>query len=80
MVQNFNASVDITKSDTVDIAGPKQLTDAIFVGTGGTVTVVYQSGATQAYTVATGGTLFVQAKRVNSTGTAAALMVAQYQI
>lgn len=75
-------AVAITKSDTVNIPGPdNRLTcDTIYCGGAGVVRVVFQDGSTADYTVTAGTTLFVNAKRVNSTGTDATLLIAQYQI
>lgn len=77
----YNKSTDITKSDTVNLpmfVQNKWLTDAIYVGGAGTITVVYQDDTTQQFTVAAASFLQVPAKRVNSTGTAATAMVALY--
>jgi hypothetical protein len=89
--QPYNRAFAITKSDTVNLDGTTYSAnptgggkpipcEAIFVGTGGTMTVVFEDGSTAAFTVATGGLLPVKAIRVNSTGTAAALMVALYTV
>lgn len=72
----FNKSDPITKSDTVNFtSGP---CDAIYVGGAGTVTVVWVNDRTEQFTCVAGQILPVRAKRVQSTGTAATLMVALY--
>lgn len=50
----------------------------LFVGTGGTATVVFDDDSTVQYTAVTGTYLEVMAKRVNNTGTTALLMIAEY--
>jgi hypothetical protein len=54
--------------------------DAIFCGGAGTVAVVSESGIVTGFTLAVGEILPVRAMRVNSTGTAATLLVALYTI
>ncbi len=76
----FNKGVAITKSDTVDILGPKPLTDAVFVGATGVLIAVWQDGTTSALTCAVGEILPIAIKRVNSGSTTADLMVALYQV
>lgn len=66
----YNRAEAVTKSDAADIPGG--LTDALYVGTGGTMTVVFQDDSTCAMTVAA-GLLPIRVKRVNNTGTAAAI-------
>ncbi len=77
---SFNKAIEITKSNTANFAEVDGRTccDAIYVGVGGTVTVVFEDDSTCQYVGVAGGTLYVKAKRVNSTGTAATDMVAQY--
>ncbi len=83
VLQAFNAAVPITLSDTVNIAGPKPLTDAIYVGTKGstgTVVLVLQNDVTATFVGLTAGTILpVQCKRVNNTTTDASNLVALYQ-
>ncbi len=76
----YNKGIAITKSDTVNIVGPKPLTDAIFVGATGVMIVVWQDDTTSAFTCAVGEIVPVAAKRVNSGSTTADLMVALYQV
>jgi len=76
----FNKGVDITKSDTVNIVGPKPLTDAVFVGGAGIVVAVWQDDTTSALTAVAGEILPISIKRINSTTTTATLCVALYQI
>ncbi len=67
----------ISKSDTVNI--PAGTTDAIYVGGGGTVQIVWGAGFTQTIVgVPTGTFLKVRARRVNSGTTTATSMVACY--
>jgi len=84
----YNRAVVITKSDTVNIDGSTYSAsaatkaipcEAIWVGTAGTMTVVFEDGSTAAFTAAV-GLVPVKAIRVNSTGTAAALMLALYTV
>lgn len=86
----YNRAIAITKSDTINLDGTTYSAnptggykpipcDAIWVGTGGTMTVVFEDGSTAAFTAAT-GIVPVKAIRVNSTGTAAALMLALYYV
>jgi hypothetical protein len=74
----YNTSEPITKSDTVNFV--RVPSDAIYVGGAGTVTVVWMNDRTEQFTCVAGQILPVRVKRVNSTGTAATLMVALYQI
>ncbi len=76
----FDKGMDITKSDTVNILGPKPLTDAVYVGGAGIVVAVWQDDTTSAFTAVAGEILPIACKRVNSTTTSATLMVALYQI
>lgn len=83
----FNLSKIIVPSDTVNFDGttysaspatlPKPC-DSIYVGGAGTVTAVLQNGQTNQFTAVAGEILPIRAIRVNSTGTAATLMVALY--
>lgn len=67
----YNYGKAVTKSDTVNIVQPagKKFTDALFIGTAGTVTVVFEDDSTLAFEVVAGTLLTVAVKRVNSTGT-----------
>ena len=73
----YNVSTAITKSDTVNF---DRLTDAIYVGGSGIVAVVFEDNSVVNFTCAIGHSLPLRAKRVNSTGTTATLMVALNQI
>lgn len=75
--QPVNRAEAITKSDTVNIPGG--VCDAIYCGTAGTVTVVFENDLTAQFTVAIGTILPVAAKRVDLTGSSATLLVAMYQ-
>ena len=68
-------SFDITKSDTTDFAF---LTRGIYVGGAGTVVIVNADDTTATFECVAGTLLPVQARRVNSTGTDATLMVGLY--
>lgn len=83
----YNRAVAITKSDTVNFDGTTYSAtspakaipcQAIFCGTAGTVNVVFEDNSAVAFTMASGITTPVRAIRVNSTGTAGALLVALY--
>jgi hypothetical protein len=76
----YNIWLAITKSDSANIAGPRLLTDAIYVGGAGVVVAVMEDGGTAAFTCIAGQVLPIKAKRVNSTSTTATLMVALYQV
>lgn len=85
--QNYNKAVAITKSDTINIDGSTLNTandanpcDAIYIGGAGTVTVVFEDASTAAFTCIAGQILPVKAIRVNSTGTAATLLLALFQV
>ena len=70
----FNAKA-VTKSDADTFSHPV----AIFVGTGGTVTVTPAGGqADVQYTIPTGGFVPVLVTAVKATGTAASGLVAQW--
>lgn len=77
---SFNKAIAITKSNTANFAEVDGRTccDAIYVGVGGTVTVVFEDDSTCQYVGVAGGTLYVKAKRVNSTNSDATDLVAQY--
>ena len=76
----YNKGIAITKSDTVDIIGPKPLTDAVYVGATGVVVAIFQDGTAVNFTAAVGEILPIAIKRVNSGSTTADLMVALYQV
>lgn len=83
MDQPYNMSVDITKSDTVDLypfLAKGRLTDAVYVGGAGIVVAVDRSGNTNNFTAVAGEILPIAVRRVNSTTTTATLMVGLYQI
>lgn len=67
-----------SKSDTVNIVAG--LTDALYVGTTGTVIAVMQTGDTCAFVgVPAGAILPISIKRVNSASTTASNFVALYE-
>lgn len=76
----YNVAIAISKSDTVDFVGPKKLCDAIYVGGAGIVVAIMEDGSAISFTCVAGQILPVAAKRVNSTTTAATLMVALYKV
>lgn len=71
----YRRAATITKHDSTNIA---RVTDAIHVGGAGTMTVVFEDDSTCQFTVAVGNVVPVRAKRVNSTGSTATLLVALY--
>jgi hypothetical protein len=89
MPGSYNRAVAITKSDTVNFDGSTYSAsaatkaipcEAIFCGTAGTVAVVFEDGSVAGFTMASGITTPLRAIRVNSTGTAGALLVALYTV
>jgi hypothetical protein len=76
----YNYIVAIAKSDTVNIVGPKELTDAVYVGGAGIVEIVLQNNRTAQITAVAGAILPIAIKRVNSGNTTATLMQAWYQV
>ncbi len=77
--ENASASeaVAITPSDTANFA---QVVKGIYVGVGGDVVIVTQSGAVVTFKNAVSGSIIpVYAKRVNSTGTIATDLVGLYR-
>ena len=79
VLQSFNVAIAISKSDTVNIVGPKPLTDAVYVGGAGVVVAVMSDDSLVAFTAVAGGILPIPIKRINSTNTTATLCVALYQ-
>lgn len=84
---DYNKSIDIAKSDTVNFDGSVSTTggnvrpaDGIYVGGAGVVAVVTQNGAVSNFTAVPGQTIPVRAIRVNSTNTTATLMLALYKV
>lgn len=83
VTESLNRSVAVVPSDTVPIAFAGGLpipsfARRLFVGTGGTVKVLTLGGDTVTYTVPTGGYVRMNVTQVFSTGTSAALIVAEY--
>jgi hypothetical protein len=87
--QPYPRWVAITKSDTINFDGSTYSANpaggakpepcaAIFVGGGGIVVAVAENGSTCQFTAVAGQILPIRAIRVNSTTTAATLMVALY--
>lgn len=82
IIPPYNRAVDITKSDTDNIAyytTKKKLTNAVYVGGAGVVVAVFEDGSTANFTAIAGQVLPLAVKRVNSTSTTATLMVALYR-
>lgn len=89
--QPYTKAVAISKSDTINydgttasvLAGTQNKAipaDAIFVGGTGLVVLILEDGTAVNFTCATGQVLPVKSIRVNSTTTAATLMVALYYV
>lgn len=73
----YTKAVAITASNTVDFLNQGTAdgcTSAIFVGSAGTVPVVFQDGSVVTFTCVAGQILPVKAKRVNTGGSASALI------
>jgi hypothetical protein len=68
---SFEGGIAVTPSDTA-IVGPFA---ALFVGTGGTVTITDAKGHKTQYALATSSYLYVQSSRVWATGTSASGIV-----
>jgi len=78
----YNVAEAVSTSDTVNLTrytARKQFTNAIYCGTAGTVTVVFENDSTAQFTAVAGGILPVAVKRINATGTAATLIVALWR-
>lgn len=81
MTNVYNRAVAITPSDTVNFArsGEIDTCDAIYVGSGGAMTVVFENDDAIAFAgVPTGTILPLRAKRVNATSLGASSLVALY--
>lgn len=81
----YNYAKAIVPSDTIDIwqrapVNQRRLTDAIQVGTGGTVSCVLEDDSVVTLTLISGQVFPIRCKRVNSTGTGALLLVALWHI
>jgi hypothetical protein len=83
-VAPYNFAQAITKSDTVDIpmVGSKCPIAAIYVGAAGNFVVVWPDDTTSTFVGALAGTILEVCcfKRINSTNTTAATMLALYRI
>jgi hypothetical protein len=71
----FNVFVPITPSNTQDLA---EITDSVYVGTGGDVAAVAEDGTVTIMTAPSGAILPIQIRRVNATGTTATGLIALY--
>ena len=83
----YTKAVAVVASNATDFVGQGRgqgggeiLCDAIYVGTGGVVPVVFQDGTVVNFTCAAGQILPVKARRVNATNLTAAGLVALYAI
>ena len=81
----YNFAQAITKSDTVDIAmvgGGDSPIAAIYIGAAGNFVVVWPDDTTSTFVGALAGTILQIGcfKRINSTNTTAATMLALYRI
>lgn len=78
----YTKALAITTSDTVNLrpflATGVTFSDAIYIGGAGTLTVVWQDDTTSQFTCVAGQVLPVKVKRVNTTGTAATLLLSLY--
>ena len=80
MMTPFKSFTTVSKSDTVNIYTGGKLTDALYVGTTGTVIAVMQTGDTCAFVgVPAGAILPISITRVNSASTTASNFVALYE-
>lgn len=77
----FNCFISHSKSDTVNIAGPRTLCDALYVGTVGDVVAVMEDGRLVTFTGVLAGTILpIAIKRVQSASTTAGAFVALFKI
>lgn len=77
----FNWAVVHAKSDSANIAGPRKLCDALYVGTVGNVVAVLEDDRTVLFTGVPAGTILpIAIKRVNSTSTTADTFVALFKV
>ncbi len=74
----YNVAVAITKSDSVNFAGPKPLCDAVYMGGAGIAALVMQDDSVVNVTFVAGGLLPIACKRVNSTNTTSTVGTALY--
>jgi hypothetical protein len=86
----YNKAIAVTKSDTINFDGTTATNvtagfkavpcDALYVGGAGIVVAVFPDNTTQQFTCVAGQILPVKLIRVNSTTTAATLMLALYYV
>jgi len=82
----YNKAQAITPSDTSNLDGTvgnpanAKTCQAIYVGGGGVVQVVFMNGSVCGFTCGHGDVLPVAAARVNDTGTTASYLMALYQV
>jgi hypothetical protein len=77
VIAQYNHSVPVTPSDTVDFERPS---DALFVGGAGIVAVVWENGRVASFTCVAGQILPFKVRRVNAATTSATLMNALYRV
>jgi hypothetical protein len=82
--QPYNVQTAVSPDDADDLLrfkSDQQLTGAIYVGTGGDVTVAMQNNQAQTWkNVPSGTTLLVAARRINATNTTALNLLALYVV
>ena len=72
----YNVYKNVPPSDTVDLPQPS---DALWVGGAGNVAAVMQDNTVTLFTAVTAGAVLpIRARRINTTGTSATLIVALY--
>jgi hypothetical protein len=78
----YNRAIPITPHNSTNFAniGGQYTCEALNIGVGGVVTVVFEDDALAAITVVAGQVLPVKVKRVNATGTTATGVVALYRV
>lgn len=77
---SYNRADPVVPDDAVNQPGEK-LMQALYVGTGGDVSLVFGAAAAQLFkNVASGSVLLVSPKRVNNTGTTATDLLALFVI
>ena len=78
--QPYNVQTLVQPDDSADLprfASDQQLTGAVYVGTGGDVSIAMQNNQSQVYkAVPSGTTLILAARRVNATNTTALNLLA----
>jgi hypothetical protein len=73
-----SVGVAVTPSDTVNISADSMRCRGIYVGTGGSLSILMDNGSVTFANVPTGSLLPIRTRRVNSTGTTATDLVALF--